>query len=987
MINRKKILFPFLLLFAIFINLESIGQGIKEANEIKASAINQINAKKYGEAIDLLNKYISAFPRDTEGYTLRGTTFESIGKYQNAVLDLRRALKLDLKNAKARTALARTEAVWHKQLRKKIVGHEREIAIDPHNAFNYLEIGKSYRWLEEWQNAEDWYDKYLARDDNASADEVIRYTQILAKNNHITKGEKILKKYVARYPKDWRLWSRYGYFSLWLGKYAQSKKAFENALGFKPYFKEAQDGLDIVTRKAYVTQNDPRSSEKEFPIDRYYRVLRKNPGNDKARFKLVDLLLKSNRIEEAYQQLEILGMNYSDDPKYIKKWDYVVELRESSYNKKIEKLRAIVEKNPTDKNAVLKLAQYHRMLEEYDEATEILETYLELVPDENDPKIKFEYANALAWNRYFEDASSVLDELIEEYPTNFDYKLFRAQIAIWTETDIDLAEEYVDELLTKKPNNLDVLVAKASLLIMSEDFELAQETIDKAKAIDASSNEVVTIQSRLDFQIIRAEERKIFAILEEGQQVLKEQGCEEALPYYEEYLEKAEPNNSIKKEYGDVLFCAEHYDEALAIYDEILEDGYDYKTELERGKLYYEIGDSVKSLETFKLLTEEEPSEFQPRLFLGDSYSKMGEGDSALAVYDTLLTWDLDSMQTLMVEQRISWIPPTGLRGILSTFPSSVGIAPQTQFYFDNLSFRLAKFGGKLELGVFKYLTIGVSFYKVNTSSNWQSLDSTTVEYVRVHSKYNSFTGTRTYTSFKGHVTIPFTYNFSLSVALGLVNTDGYDSQDETEVTLHYDNQENFGASMVYFKSDANLILYSPYLIDFQTIDEKTKIASRYTASLLKFKGYYKHETKFLVSSFFDYITVIDGNAGNNFQLRLGYQFDDPFSAGYEYFYQNFRYKQDYIGGLYYSPQNFDTHSIWGNFYLENKEFNKVIIGGKIGYAPQSSQLILEGHLNAKYRVLKSLNIEGDLSMGQSSQFYSTYRYFAFSLSAYWNFW
>ncbi len=65
-----------------------------------------------------------------------------------------------------------------------------------------------------------------------------------------------------RYPTDWRLWSRYGYFSLWLAKYTQAKKAFENALGFKPYFKEAQDGLDIVTRKAYVNQNDPRSFDK-----------------------------------------------------------------------------------------------------------------------------------------------------------------------------------------------------------------------------------------------------------------------------------------------------------------------------------------------------------------------------------------------------------------------------------------------------------------------------------------------------------------------------------------------------------------------------------------------------------------------------------------------------------------------------------------------------------------------------------------------------
>ena len=175
MFNKNYILSLIALLF-FYVAIPLVAQEVNEKATLKASAIKQMDAAKYGEAIDLLNKYISQSPRDTEGYTLRGLCFENITQYQNAVLDLRRALRLDGKNTKARTALARTEAVWHAQLRKKIKGHEREIAIDPSIAFNYLEIGKSYRWLEEWQNAEDWYDKYLSRDDDASPDEIIRYT-------------------------------------------------------------------------------------------------------------------------------------------------------------------------------------------------------------------------------------------------------------------------------------------------------------------------------------------------------------------------------------------------------------------------------------------------------------------------------------------------------------------------------------------------------------------------------------------------------------------------------------------------------------------------------------------------------------------------------------------------------------------------------------------------------------------------------------------
>ena len=153
----------------------------------------------------------------------------------------------------------------------------------------------------------------MKRDDNASPDEIIRYTEILAKTGSIVKGEKILKKYVERYPDDWRLWSRYGYFTMWLAKYSIAKNAFETALGFKPFFKEAQDGLDMVNNEAYVNQQSPRAFEKEYPIDRYYRLLRRKPKDIEMRYKLVDELIAANRIEEAYDQLKIIGQTNSDD--------------------------------------------------------------------------------------------------------------------------------------------------------------------------------------------------------------------------------------------------------------------------------------------------------------------------------------------------------------------------------------------------------------------------------------------------------------------------------------------------------------------------------------------------------------------------------------------------------------------------------------------------------------------------------------------------
>ncbi|MDZ7763108.1 MAG: hypothetical protein U5K00_01590 [Melioribacteraceae bacterium] len=43
------------------------------------------------------------------------------------------------------------------------------------------------------------------RDDDASPDEIIRYTEILSHTGSIRKGEIILEEFVSRYPEDWRL--------------------------------------------------------------------------------------------------------------------------------------------------------------------------------------------------------------------------------------------------------------------------------------------------------------------------------------------------------------------------------------------------------------------------------------------------------------------------------------------------------------------------------------------------------------------------------------------------------------------------------------------------------------------------------------------------------------------------------------------------------------------------------------------------------------
>ncbi|MDP3582164.1 MAG: hypothetical protein Q8S39_09530, partial [Ignavibacteria bacterium] len=375
-------------------------------------------------------------------------------------------------------------SVWHKHLYQKIDGHKRDIAIDPNNAFAYLEIGKSYRWLEEWYAAERWYDEYLKRDDNASPDEIIRYTVILAKTRSIVKGERILKKYVARYPDDWRLWSRYGYFTLWLGKNKTAEDAFNRSLSFKPFFEEAEDGLDLAKRQPYLYVDVGRDRDKgtqEYAIDRYYRLLEKNPENDDVRFDLLTELINNNRYEEAFQQLQYLQPIHAEEDKFKSLFKTVTDYRDSTFNRDVNHYTEILKENPADKEAVLKLADAYANLFYYDSAIEVLSEYILDIPDNQDLDVRYKYAKYTAWNYEWEKSIAELTKLLEQDPNNSDYKLLRGQIAVWTLNDLDLGERYLNEVHESNPKNLDALLSLVNLSTWKKDFIIGRKYLDEAK--------------------------------------------------------------------------------------------------------------------------------------------------------------------------------------------------------------------------------------------------------------------------------------------------------------------------------------------------------------------------------------------------------------------------------------------------------------------------------------------------------------------------
>ncbi|MGE5350803.1 MAG: tetratricopeptide repeat protein [Acidobacteriota bacterium] len=956
---KKIIILTFLLFSALSVLQAQTGQ-----TALKSEAMKQIQAGNFGEAIDLLNKYIAAYPHMSDGLNLRGFCFEKRGQYGEAVLDYKRALMISPNSSEIQKNLSRAENVWNSLLFRKIEGHKREIAINPQNPENYLEIGKCMKNLGRWDDAESWYDNYLSRTE-ASADEIIRYSEILAHNNHIQKGEKVLKTYTERYPGDQRLWSRYGFFTMWLGKFKIAIKAFENALEIKPFFKEAQDGLDQAKGKAYIfewtdttARHKASIQPKEYPIDRYYRILKKKPSDEKTRFLLIDELVKVKRYEEAYQQLQVLSKAHSDDPKFQALYDSVTTVRESIIKNRVEDYKARLEKNPKDKTAALALAESLSGLFDYDGAVKILEDYLATTGNSDSPDVRLRIAKYSGWNRDFGRSLEQVNFLLGKDPDNLDYQLLRAQLAVWTSQDYDIAEKHLLNVTQKQPENIDALLAFGTLRTNQGNFEEAKKYLELARAVDSTSKYVEQLDTYLAAEISRAEERKIFDILEEGRKILVEtHNCEQALQKYDEYFSKANVNRLFLLEYAEVYACVKNYPRAIELYNQALNEEYSFEGAFGRAKAYLWGKDSANALIEFKKLAVEAPDNFEVHMLLGDSYLEMHQYDEAREVYDSLMEKTTDSAQVALIQPRYSWIPVSGFSSFMATFPNYIGLAPQFNYYSDNQNLSFQNSGGRLEFGLTNYISAGVTFIRGNLRSR---------------------TASRNYTSLEGNLYFRLSQYLILSGGYGNMTYRGTRNMKISNASLIYsregkENKVNLNAN--YLRTDAGIILFSTRLIDY-----RNDRIDRIMANMFRFNGTFQNKHGLKLSGVFSYLKLDDGNAGNDLQLRLGKAFDEDITVGYEYAFENYSWKSNF----YYSPRNFESHSLWGEWMLEKSEDLELTLGAKLGYVPANDFMVREISGSANYKIFKSLSLMGRVTAGGTYRDDAAYNFLSGTISAFW---
>ena len=872
-------------------------------------------------------------------------------------------MRLEPGNGEYRRNYERMISIWHPILYDKIEGHKREIAIDPDYPFNYLEIGKSYRWLENWELAELWYDRYLERDPDASPDEIIRYTLILTETRHLTKAERILDIYVEKYPEDWRLWSRLGWITYWLGKYRKAEQAFLNALEFKPFFKEAQDGLDFARRQGYIIplvddddDDDDDWRSREYPIDRYFRLLSNNPDDDDTRVKLIEALLEVERYEEAYQQCQYLLPNYEDEEWFQNLFTRVQERRSDAYGKRIDEYLAILKQDPTNREAVIQMTQYYANLEQYDEATELLTEYLDF--DDSDYEIMYLLAKYLTFDAQFDEAKDYIAKAVESSPSNLDYKLLASQIDIWSgEEDLSVAEDYLKEIISVDPENIYALIALGSLYFDNSQFESAQEYADKAALVDPSNPDLLQLQSILEFNALRLEQERQLAVLNEGRVIFQDGNCIDAIPYYEEYLTTNQITEDLYVELADLYMCAEMYDEAIGYYDSLLDEYYDFEYDKQRAKMIFWSGDSLRALDEFQRLSAEDSVDTEIQVYLADSYMKMENFDEARNIYEELE--DREDAQYFMIDQRLSWLPPSEemlrnpFRQLVTNLFSYLVVSPHGYWFNDNLDFDYRYGGVGLQTGLYNRISVGGTWLSGRLANEFGHLD---------------------YRIMKGNLFYRPSDNLGIVVGYGNMFSLGTINQPILEASATYELKDKFKLSLNYLKNDGAVVLYSPSLV-----------FNRLTAHSINLNSYYRMKEGLKIAGNYQLIftnstSTYTNNVGNSLSLKVGKYFLPQLVFGYEFNFSDFKYTIP----LYYSPQEFVSHSIWGEWLVAKDEKWNINLEGRLGYVPANDFVLSDIAGRFNYDIYERLRLSIFAFLGNSIREDVTYSSRSISMNLYW---
>lgn len=369
------------------------------------------------------------------------------------------------------------------------------------------------------------------------------------------------------------------------------------------------------------------------------------PDNTDAHQVLAAIAIHSGDADTAVDHLEKV-LNASSDGAFAQKLWIIANMlsREKDNDASVAVMERLIAKHQDNPEALSAYAHVAVRMGDLERAQQLLERVMELEPQNSNAAMNYLAVLQKRDNR--QAALGWLEEHIDQHQPNFNMRLLYARLL----TDahrFDAAREQFTRLADEAPENADVLYALGLLSLQSMRLDDARDYFTRLIDMGAQVQDaryylgrIAEEQHRLDdardyYRRVEGGDNQFDAQIRLGLILARQDKVDAALEYLHDIeADSAEQRLMLIQAEGEILTRQKRYQEALALYNEALEDNDDPDLLYSRAMLAEKM-DRIEVLERdLRAILEDDPDHVQALNALG--YTLADRSDRLQEAYDLI---------------------------------------------------------------------------------------------------------------------------------------------------------------------------------------------------------------------------------------------------------------------------------------------------------------------------------------------------------------